>query len=119
MSHRGNEHVVRRLSNLDRLQAIRNWLHPGSKGKAAGNIVAQKKLPECFLARELLKLTTAKRAALKIKRSDPLVMFIQHLQFTCLSGADNGLLNRNQIEVGEAAAQFLRSSGASTGTHLV
>src|SRR5260370_15233530 len=119
MPHRGNKHVVWRLIDLHRLQAIGNWLHPGGEGKTPGNIVAQKELPECFLAGELLKLTATKRAALKIKCGQALVVFVQHLQLASLSGADDGLVHRNQIEVRQAAAQLLRSARSLTRTHLI
>src|SRR5207248_7265911 len=119
MSHRGNKHVVWRLIDRHRLQAIGNWLDSGGKGKTSGNIIAQKELPECFLAGELLKLTATKRAALKIKRGQPLVVFVQHLKLASLSGADDSLVNRNQIEVRQTAAQFLRPAWSLARTDLV
>src|SRR5438445_2789644 len=119
MPHGGNKHVVWRLIDLHRLQAFGNWLYPGSEGKTPGNIVAQKELPECFLTGELLKLAATKRAALKIKRRQPLIVFIQHLKLAGLSGTDDGLVHRNQIEVRQAAAQLLRSGWSLACTHLV
>src|SRR6476660_8643311 len=110
MPHRGNKHVVWRLIDLHRLKAFGNWLYPGGEGKTPGNIVAQKELPECFFAGELLKLPATKRPALKIKRRQPLIVFVQHLKLSGLSGTDDGLMDRNQIEVRQAAAQFLRSA---------
>jgi hypothetical protein len=119
MPHRGNQHIVWRLSDLDRLQAIGNRLYSGGERKTPGNIVAQEELPECFLAGELLKLTATKRATLKIERGYPFVVFVQHLKLASLSGADNGLVDRNQIEVRQAAAQFLRSAWSLARTDLV
>src|SRR4029077_179268 len=68
---------------------------------------------------ELLKLAATQRAALKIERRQPLVVFVQHLKLPCLSRADDGLMDRNQIEVGQTAAQFLRSTWSLSRTHLM
>jgi hypothetical protein len=119
MPHRGNQHIVWRLSDLDRLQAIGNRLYSGGERKTPGNIVAQEELPECFLAGELLKLTATKRAALKIERGYPLVVFVQYLKLASLSGADDGLVDRNQIEVRQTSAQFLRSAWSLARTNLI
>src|SRR5207249_487531 len=119
MPHRGNQHIVWRLSDLDRLQAIGNWLHSGGEGKTPGNIVAQEELPECFLSGELLKLTATKRATLKIERGYPFVVFVQHLKLASWSGADDGLVDRNQIDVRQTSAQFLRSAWSLARTNLI
>src|SRR4026208_461898 len=119
MPHGGNKHVVWRLIDLHRLQAFGYWLHPGGEGKTPGNIVTQKELPECFLAGELLKLAASQRAALKIEGRQPLIVFVQHLELAGLSGTNDGLVHRNQIEVRKAAAQFLRSARSVACTHLV
>src|SRR6266853_4171500 len=119
MPHGGNKHVVWRLIDLHRLQAFGNWLHPGGEGKTPGNIVTQKELPECFLAGELLKLAATQRAALKIEGRQPLIVFVQHLKLAGLPGTNDGLIHRNQIEVRQAAAQFLRSARSLSRTHLM
>ena len=93
------------------MQALGNRLHPGSEGEASRNIVAEEKLPESFLAGELLELTTAKCAALEKERGHPLVVIVQHFKLARLSGADDGLMDRDQIEVRQASTQFLWAAG--------
>ena len=119
ITHGRDEHLVGRLSDFDRLQALGNRLDPGSEGKTSRNIVAEEKLPEGFLSGELLELTTAKCAALKEERGHPLVVIIQHFELARLSGADDGLMDGDQIEVRQATTQLLRTRRRFARPHVV
>lgn len=53
------------------------------------------------------------------ERGHPLVVIIQHFELARLSGADDGLMDGDQIEIRQATAQFLRAGGRFAGAHLV
>ena len=100
------------MIDFDGLQALSNRLDPGSEGETSGNIVAEEKLPEGFLSGELLELTAAKCAALKEKRGHSFVVSVQDFELARLSRADDSLMDGDQIEVRQAAAQLLWTGGS-------
>src|SRR5438105_12243938 len=76
------------------------------ESESAGQLLVQEKLPERFLAREMIEAAPARCSFLEIKLRDGDVIVIRDRQQAGLLRLDDRLINGDDVEIGQAPAEL-------------